>query len=145
MNRIAEKNRYRSPYVSFPDNRNDFARNFNIMRNVIIAFAVIIFVAVIATFIVVGVNSTHVATTTNCHVTDKDRGVNRDGSSNVRVYTDNCGVFTVADNLFTGNVTSADTYGSIQVGQTYDFTTRGKRIPIFSSFPNIITATQVQQ
>lgn len=85
-------------------------------------------------------NATHVETHEDCIVTEKDRTRNSDGGSDARVYTENCGTFQVADSLLSMTWSSADTYASIDAGETYDFTTRGFRIPFFSAFPNIVEA-----
>ena len=80
---------------------------------------------------------THVATQT-CTVTDKDRAKSSDGNSEMRVYTNECDVLEVSDSLIDGQFDSASIYGRIQVGQRYEFTTRGYRLPLFSMFPNIV-------
>lgn len=77
--------------------------------------------------------------TQTCTVTSSDR-TNKD----MRVYTD-CGVFTVGDVWLRGEFSSADTYGSIEDGATYEFTTIGWRIPVLSVFPKVIEATQVKE
>lgn len=94
-------------------------------------------VALAATFGVSTANMTHVATQT-CTVTDKDRAKNSDGNSEMRVYTNECDVLKVSDSLIDGQFDSASIYGRIQVGQRYEFTTRGYRFPFFSMFPNIV-------
>ena len=90
-------------------------------------------------------NAAHTETQT-CTVKDKDRtsSVDADGnrSSDARVYTD-CGVMSVGDDLLTGHFSSADTYSDIEVGKTYEFKTRGYRVPLFSRFPNVIEVTEV--
>lgn len=85
-------------------------------------------------------NTTNVVT---CTVNDKDRTTDTDGNSNARIYTDDCGVFQVADDLSHANFTSADTYSQIKPGGTYKFTTLGWRLPIASIFPNIIKVSVV--
>lgn len=75
---------------------------------------------------------------TGCVVNGKDRAGK---DSEMRVYTDNCGVFVVQDATWIGHFNSADVYNSIEVGKSYDFDTIGMRIPLVSDFPNIITAT----
>ena len=79
----------------------------------------------------------------NCHVIDKDRSYNsKDGKSDTRVYTDNCGTFRIKDTIFGNtNFNTADLYASIVVGQNYDFDTRGFRFGLFSDFPIILEAT----
>lgn len=79
----------------------------------------------------------------SCIVTGKDHAYTSEGSSRYRVYTSNCGVFEVQDSVFHGQFRSADTYGSIQNGHTYDFTTYGIRFGFLGGglFPNILKAT----
>ena len=82
----------------------------------------------------------HETTHTSCVVESKDRTTRADsGSSDMRVYT-SCGTFAVGDVLLRGQFDSADIYGSISEGQTYDLTTIGWRVPILSMFPTIIEA-----
>jgi hypothetical protein len=76
-----------------------------------------------------------------CTVQDKDRTRTEDGGSDSRVYTEECGVLSVKDMIFAGEFNSADTYNSITVGETYTFTTTGKRIGILSQFPVIRSVT----
>lgn len=78
----------------------------------------------------------------NCVVTDKDRTSKSNGGSDMRVYTENCGNFTVADAWLKGEFSSSDTYAKIEPGHTYDFTTIGWRVPFFSMFPNILEAEE---
>lgn len=76
-----------------------------------------------------------------CTVTDKDRTtkvVDGSSSSDMRVYTADCGTLTVADSVLDWTFSSSDTYSAITPGETYTFKTRGWRIPVFSSFPNIV-------
>lgn len=83
-----------------------------------------------------------------CVVTDKDRTTNSEGGSDMRIYTEGCDgsssvkVFSVSDNWFAGQFASADTFASIDVGETYNFETRGFRLPILSLFPNIVGVTE---
>lgn len=81
---------------------------------------------------------------TGCHVTSKDRTKDSDGDSDARVYTSNCGTFKVGDDIFHGEYNSADVFGSIQVGHTYDFVAYGYRNGFTSDFPNIEKATEVK-
>lgn len=87
------------------------------------------------------------STSTGCVVTDKDRSTGYKGRSDMRVYVEGCNgssetkVFSVADNWFAGQFSSADTFGKIEVGKTYDFETRGMRVPILSAFENIVSVT----
>jgi hypothetical protein len=86
---------------------------------------------------------THTETKRGCVVESKDRTSKSDGTSDARIYTENCGVLQVADSLTKGKFNSADRYQKIKVGQTYDFYVQGYRIGFFSQFPNIIEATPV--
>jgi hypothetical protein len=82
------------------------------------------------------------ATYSNCVVTKTDRTSNSDGQSQARVYTENCGTFEVSDNIFKGQFNSADTFGALQPGETYDFETIGFRNGFLSIFPNILEASK---
>lgn len=79
---------------------------------------------------------------TACVVTSTDRTKNSDGKSDMRVYTENCGTLAVGDNLFKGVWNSADLFGKIQDGKTYDFSTTGFRF--ISVFPTIFEVTEVK-
>jgi hypothetical protein len=111
---------------------------------VIIALAVIVGAIYSATMLVQN-------TYTGCTVTNTDTaytGTGKNVKIQKRVYTEGCNgqdavqVFTADDNFIYGQFNSADIYGSIQEGQTYDFQTRGIRIHLTSAFPNI---TDVQK
>jgi len=80
--------------------------------------------------------------TIECSVTDKDRGVNKNGGSNYRVYTD-CGTFVNEDSIWRGKFDSGDIQGEIQIGKTYEFTVAGPRFGPFSMFPNIYGVEEV--
>ncbi|UOR02022.1 DUF1523 family protein [Leucobacter allii] len=79
-----------------------------------------------------------------CTVEDKDRAIDSEGAPSYRVYTD-CGVFTIADNLFEGQFNSADTYSDLEIGATYELETIGWRNGFLSLFPNIVEAKAVAQ
>lgn len=83
---------------------------------------------------------------TECVVSGKDRttSVDSDGnsSSDARVYTKNCGVFQVSDTIIKRKFNSSDTFGSLEEGGIYNFTTIGFRVGFFSMFPNIIEAEE---
>lgn len=86
---------------------------------------------------------------TSCTVTGKDRTSNHDGGSDMRIYAEGCDgvsttrVFTVADNVFTGQFASADVFANIKIGKTYNFQLRGSRIPVISMLQNIVGVTEV--
>lgn len=99
-------------------------------------------VAAFALFVITGIslgvaNALHVNEVT-CTVTDKDRTAKSEGGSDMRLYTEECGTLRVADSLLDGHWSSSDTYASIEPGNTYNFTTRGFRIPLLSMFPNVV-------
>lgn len=83
------------------------------------------------------------STQTACVVEDKDR-TRSEGGSDMRVYTENCGVLMVSDNWLKFHFDSADVFNEIEVGKTYDFETFGYRIPVLSQFESIISATEVK-
>lgn len=87
----------------------------------------------------------HTSTATDCVVNGKDRVSvsNGDGGSRseVRIYTDNCGTMMMKDTMFRGVFNSADMYGSVREGETYDVSTYGFRIPVLSQFPVITDIT----
>lgn len=76
--------------------------------------------------------------TQTCTVTEKDRAKNSSGGSDMRLYTEECGVLQVGDTWTRGNWDSADDYAAFEEGQTYEITTVGWRIPFLSTFPTVI-------
>ena len=52
---------------------------------------------------------------------------------------DQINVLEISDTLWHGRFNSSDEYAAIEVGKTYRFTVVGKRIPIFSMYPNILS------
>lgn len=81
--------------------------------------------------------------TQTCTVESKDRAATKDGGSDMRIYTRDCGVLQVADSLLDVRFNSADVYASLQEGKRYEFNTRGWRVPALSMFPNIIQVREV--
>lgn len=79
--------------------------------------------------------------TITCMVTGKDRVSKPKGGSDMRIYTEDCDVLTVADSLLDVTWTSASLYSQIEIGKRYTFTYRGIRLPWLSMFPNIVKAT----
>lgn len=114
-----------------------------------------IFISAVFVLVIVGAIFTAISSVTasashsSCSVTDKDRTKNDEGGSEMRIYTKGCNgsasvkTFKVADNIFLGKFSSADTFAEIEVGGTYNFETRGYRVPLFSLFPNIVEVTEV--
>lgn len=81
--------------------------------------------------------------TITCTVTDKDRGMDSEGNSNYRVYTEQCGTFSNEDSFLRGKLDSGDVQGQLEEGQTYELTVVGPRIPFMSVFPNILEVQPV--
>jgi hypothetical protein len=130
-------------------------RNSIVFRGNIVKFAVIVTFILVAVIAVVTSVTTFAVTgtATDCTVTRTETaivGTGSDMKAQKRVYTQGCNgensiqVFTADDSLLDGQFNSADIYGSIQEGHTYDFTTRGARIPFLNGFPNITSVTSVQ-
>lgn len=103
-------------------------------------------ILVVVFFILIGIafgafnflRVSHVKTHYDCVVAGKE-AVNRVGQGNqYRVYTENCGTLSVEDELLKFRFDSADVYGEINEGETYNFKTVGWRIPLVSMFPNIM-------
>lgn len=59
------------------------------------------------------------------------------------VYTDN-GTYEITDSLVYWRWNSSDLYGKIKVGKTYEAKVYGWRIPIFSSYKNIVSVEEVE-
>lgn len=74
----------------------------------------------------------HVAT---CTITDKDRGGD---NGSYRVYTSDCGTLENTDAWFRGKFDSADVWEQIPSSGTVTVHLVGARIPLLSSFPNIL-------
>ena len=68
-----------------------------------------------------------------CTVASKDRT-----EDDMRIYTEQCGVFANADSLWRGKTTSGDLWGQVEPGETYAFRVVGWRNGFFSAFPNVL-------
>lgn len=77
-----------------------------------------------------------------CYVDDKDRA-SRDGGSDMRIYTRECGVLKVQDLFWDLRFDSADMFSSIEPGHTYKIHVTGVRVEFFSVFPNVRSAERV--
>ena len=80
-------------------------------------------------------------------VTEKERVADEDGSKYLIFGEDENGnsyVFENTDNMLRGKWDSSNMYGEIKIGDTYKFTVVGYRIPLFSSYQNIIKFSEVQ-
>lgn len=83
-------------------------------------------------------------TSASCVVKDKTASSKSKGGTDYRIYTENCGVLSVGDDMFKGKFDSADRYSAIEIGKSYTFDTVGWRNPFFSDFPNILTSKVVK-
>ena len=79
--------------------------------------------------------------TKTCEVVAKESVAKGDNGHEYRVYTENCGTLKVGDSIWKMRFDSADLYGQLVEGETYDMTTIGWRVPFLSWMPNIIEAT----
>lgn len=95
-------------------------------------------------FIVAGVFNTETYVVT---ITDKER-VNKGDSSKYLVYADSEDgeslVFENTDSLFHGKFNSSNVQGKLKEGKTYELTVVGFRIPILSSYQNIVNVEEVE-
>lgn len=126
--------------------RNASRRNLRPFRRVNPLTLPVFAIALIALIGIVGYMGFHASTanTMTCTVTGKDRVASSNGSSDMRVYTSDCGTLTVGDMLIFGTFNSADIYGALEEGKTYKMTVSGARVPILSMFPVITEATEVK-
>lgn len=76
-------------------------------------------------------------------ITVTDKEVKKyDNKDKYLIYTDD-GTYEITDTIAYLRFDSSDLYGEIEVGKTYECKVCGWRIPIFSSYKNIITAEEV--
>jgi hypothetical protein len=74
-------------------------------------------------------------------VNDKERVCSSgNGGCKYLVYTDH-GTFKITDSLVIGRFTSSDAYGQIKRCHKYILRVYGWRVGLFSSYPNIVKAT----
>lgn len=106
---------------------------------VFIALGVVAIIGLIVGYVVLLKGSVREVTV---NVSDKER-VCESGNSECRYlfFTDE-GTFENTDSLLFGKYRSSDVYGSVKVGQTYTFKVAGWRVPIFSSYPNVIEVSR---
>ena len=107
-----------------------------------LAIGLVTLIAVPSAFYNYATQDTIVAT-----VTEKDRvtqGAGESMSSRYLIFTDE-GVLQNTDTIFHMKFNSSDVYGSISVGDTCIFETYGWRVPLFSMYPNIISAECVSE
>ena len=84
------------------------------------------------------VKNTHDEHVAECTINRLDRTSTSKGSSDMRIYTKECGVLENSDATFRGKFDSADLYGELKEGHTYRLRIAGWRIPFLSEFPNVL-------
>ena len=108
---------------------------FNIIR--IIAILIIIMIFIICIFGSTGCVGYMNEQTTECEI--KDKWIKRPSGSDNEIYLVNCGgtTYKISDLLWKGKFNSADIYGNLEIGKTYEITTTGYRWGYFSEYQNI--------
>lgn len=102
-------------------------------------FVAIVVVGIIGSVIFAFVGANRIEEKT-CTVVSKESVANQETGHEYRVYTEQCGTLTVADTIIKMRFNSADTYGMLKEGETYNMTLMGFRMPLFSVFQNILEA-----
>lgn len=110
----------------------------------IIAFVAAIVLGIVGSIAWAVTWSNTTGTSASCVVKDKTTSSKGKGGTEYRIYTENCGVLAVGDDIAKGSWDSADRYSGIEVGKTYNFDTVGWRMPVASSFPNILKYSEVK-
>lgn len=98
---------------------------------------------IVALLLVVGIGSCAVSYygDDQVRVTIKQKeSVNTQDGHEYRVYTDQ-GTFIMGDSLIKGRLDTADEYGALEEGKTYNCEAYGFRVPLFSSFKNLHSCT----
>lgn len=80
--------------------------------------------------------------THSCKITGKE-SINSRSGHEYRVYTD-CGTYIMEDQATRLNFNSADNYGRLEVGKTYEIVGSGYRIPFLSMFKAINSVKEVK-
>lgn len=75
-------------------------------------------------------------------ITVTDKSVKRYNDKDKYLIYTNEGTYEITDTVAYFRFNSSDLYGKIEVGKTYECKVCGWRIPIFSSYKNIITADE---
>lgn len=113
------------------------------LMSVIICITIVVVIGYIG-FMGVGLFNTETYVVT---ITDKER-INKNGSSRYLVYADSEDgeslVFENTDSLFHGKFNSSNVQGKLKEGKTYELTVVGFRIPILSSYQNIVNVEEVE-
>lgn len=127
-----------------------FDRNVRKMktRYILTTVSVIIIVIVMTVISIPMQFNDHTYTVT---ITDKDRIVEVDedsSSSKYIVFADdqngNSLVFQNTDNILRGKVNSSNMQGQLKVGNTYEITVIGYRVPLLNMYENIIKMKEIK-
>lgn len=103
---------------------------------------VIIVIAIAIILLIIPI--TERASETTVAFTVEDKAIKRySDDDKYLVYTDN-GTYEITDSLVYWRWDSSDLYGKIKVGETYEAKVYGWRIPIFSSYKNIVSVEEVE-
>lgn len=76
-----------------------------------------------------------------CTVQSKTATSTKQGTD-YRVFTEQCGVMQIQDDVLLSRFNSADEYGKLREGTDYTFKTVGWRNGFFSMFPNVVEVTR---
>ena len=98
---------------------------------------VLVIIAILTPLLVVGIGS-KITTDTNVTITVMEKESVRTGKGSKYLIFTTTEVFECTDSWFDGKFNSSDFYSRIKVGQTYTVDTRGKRIPFWSMYRNIV-------
>lgn len=111
--------------------------------DIIVVIAMITVLGIILSPALLKVLNERTVTTT---VTDKGikRSTGENASDKYLIYTDD-GTYEITDSLLKWRWNSSDLYGAIEIGETYELTVAGFRIPLLSFYPNVYEARKIEE
>lgn len=113
------------------------------MKNLFVILTTLLVLAFAITMVVVRYGNEQEYT---CTVKDSwIKGTGDDGQKYLFSCEENDIVFENTDQIFLGKFNSSDFYAMMEVGTTYQITTRGRRIPILSRYQNLIEMEEVEE
>jgi len=110
-------------------------------KGIIIFGVVLVIISLLISFFAMFNDTTYTVT-----VTDKERINDKKASYYLIFCEDDNGnyyEFKNSDNLIRGKFNSSSFYNRIKVGEKYEFTVVGIRIPLFSKYQNIIDMKEI--
>lgn len=114
-------------------------KGFTLIELIVVVTCVLVLAAIIVPAVAGMCNKETVT------VTVTDKGIKRyDDVDKYLIYTNET-TYQIADSFIDGNWNSSDLYGSIVIGKTYIFTTRGYRVGFLSMYPNIIEVKEIDE